>query len=122
MPYLLEQNHPKSTWTLCSGAQGDFGQRAGPAMTQGAIYSLCNVACRDNETTNVRFNEVYLAMRVEVDADAEKSGMNKASDFAANYQQLLVREDVRSCRVTVMEREDFTELRFRPKKFELRLH
>lgn len=91
-------------------------------MSQGALYSLCNAACRDNETTNVRFNEVYLATRVEVDADAEKSGMNKASDFAENYVQLLAREDTRSCRVTVMERGDFTNLRYNPKKFELRYH
>lgn len=122
MPYLLEQNNPKSTWTLCTGAQGDFGQRAGPAMTQGALYSMANAACRDNESTNVRFNEVYLAMRVEVDADAKKSGMNKASDFAANYEQILAREDVRSCRVSVLEREDFKTLRFKPKRFDVRLH
>lgn len=91
-------------------------------MTQGALYSLANAACRDNETTNIRFNEVYLAMRVEVDADAEKSGMNKASDFAANYEQILARNDVKSCRVYVHEREDFKTLRFKPKKFDLRLH
>lgn len=91
-------------------------------MTQGALYSMANAACRDNENTNVRFNEVYLAMRVEVDADAEKSGMNKASDFAANYEQILAREDIRSCRLNVFEREDFNNLKFQPKKFELRLH
>lgn len=122
MPYLLEQKNPKSTWTLCTGAQGDFGQRASPAMTQGALYSMATAACRDNENTNVRFNEVYLAMRIEVDADAEKSGMNKASDFATNYEAILAREDIRSCRVAVLEREDFADLKFKPKRFDLRLH
>lgn len=90
-------------------------------MSQGALFSLANVACRDNESTNVRFNEVYLAMRVEVDSDAENSGMNKASDFAANYEQILAREDIRSCRINVLERDDFKNLKFKPKNFELRL-
>lgn len=80
---------------------------------------MATAACRDNETTNVRFNEVYLAMRVEVDADAEKSGMHKASDFAENYVQLLGREDVRSCRVHVLKREDFERLSFKPKRVAL---
>lgn len=122
MPYLLEQNNPNSTWTVCVGFQGDFGQRAGPAMTQGALYSLATAACRDNDTTNVRFNEVYLAMRVEIDSDAEKSGMNKASDFAANYEQILAREDVRSSRISVMQREDFTDLKVKPKRVEWTMH
>lgn len=83
---------------------------------------MANAACRDNESTNVRFNEVYLAMRVEVDSDAEKSGMNKASDFAVNYEQILAREDIRSCRVNVLERDDFKNLKFKSKRFDFRLH
>jgi hypothetical protein len=31
------------------------------------LYSMANVACRDKKETNVRFNEVYLTLRVEVD-------------------------------------------------------
>ena len=30
--YLLEQNHPNSTWTICTGAQGDLGTFSIPAM------------------------------------------------------------------------------------------
>lgn len=90
--------------------------RAGPAMTQGALYSMATAACRDNESTNVRFNEVYLALRVEVDSMAEQTGMNKASDFAVNYEEILRREDVRSMRVSVFAKEDIRELKVKGKK------
>lgn len=90
--------------------------RAGPAMTQGALYSMATAACRDNESTNVRFNEVYLALRVEVDSMAEQTGMNKASDFAVNYEEILKREDVRSMRVSVFAKEDIKDLKVKGKK------
>ncbi|KAI9709265.1 MAG: hypothetical protein M1820_003385 [Bogoriella megaspora] len=110
IPYLLEQNDSRSTWTLCTGAAGDLGMRAAPALTQGALYSMATVACRDNEQTNVRFNEVYLALRVEVDSSAERTGAAKASDFARSYETILARPDIRSSRISVRNQRDFTDL------------
>ncbi|OKL59575.1 hypothetical protein UA08_05233 [Talaromyces atroroseus] len=122
IPYLLKKNNPNSTWTLCTGAQGDGGMRAGPAMTQGTLFSMANVACRDNEQTNIRFNEVYLGLRVEVDESAEKTGFFKASHFAKNYQEILARKEIRSCRLTVLEKKDITDLKFKEKRLDLVMH
>jgi len=88
-----------------------------PAITQGALYSMANAACRDNTGTSVRFNEVYLAMRVEVDSVAEQTGTHKASDFAAVYEQILARPEIRSCRVTVASADDFKDLKFAKKEW-----
>jgi hypothetical protein len=44
---------------------------------------------------------VYLALRVEVDEDAEKHGVVKASEFAGVYEKLLGMGEVRSSRVRV---------------------
>lgn len=110
--YLTEQNHPNSTWTLCTGAQGDMGLRALPAVTQGALFSMATAACRENEHTNVRFNEVYLAFRVEVDEMAERNRVVRASDFAAVYEEILARKDIRSSRVRVVNpAEDMKSLK-----------
>lgn len=114
VPYLLEQSGSTS-FTLCTGSQGDIGARAAPAITQGPLFSLSNVACRDNETTNVRFNEVYLACRVEVDSSAEKTGAMKASDFAKVYTELLARPDIKSERITVATQNDLTDLKHKKK-------
>ncbi|RYO89582.1 hypothetical protein DL763_005610 [Monosporascus cannonballus] len=81
--YLLEQNYPASTWTSCTGAQGDIGTHPVPAMAQGALFSMATVACRENAVTNVRFNEVFLAFRIEVDEVAAQNGATSASDFAS---------------------------------------
>ncbi|KAG9522491.1 putative short-chain dehydrogenases/reductase, partial [Aureobasidium melanogenum] len=116
IPYLLEQGHKDSTWTLCTGGMGDAGLRAGAALTQGALYSLANVACRDLENTNVRFNEVYLNLRVEVDESAKQTGFFKASDFAKNYQEILARPEIRSARVSVFDKKDFTQLVHKKKR------
>ncbi|KAH0370224.1 putative short-chain dehydrogenases/reductase, partial [Aureobasidium melanogenum] len=116
IPYLLEQGHKDSTWTLCTGGMGDVGLRAGAALTQGALYSLANVACRDLENTNVRFNEVYLNLRVEVDESAKQTGFFKATDFAKNYQEILGSPDVRSSRVSVFDKKDFTQLVHKKKR------
>lgn len=112
--YLLEQSGSTS-FTLCTGSQGDVGARAGPAISQGALFSLANVACRDHEKTNVRFNEVYLGFRVEVDSSAEKTGAMKASDFAQVYTELFSRPDIRSSRVTVATRDDLVDLKHKKK-------
>ncbi|KAK5653753.1 hypothetical protein OQA88_7909 [Cercophora sp. LCS_1] len=114
--YLIEQNHPSSTWTLCTGAQGDMGIRALPAMTQGALFSMATAACRENENTNVRFNEVYLAFRVEVDDDAVAHGVVKASEFAAVYEGILANSEIRSSRVSVWDVGGMTDLKW-AKKF-----
>lgn len=114
VPYLLEQSGSTS-FTLCTGSQGDIGARAAPAISQGPLFSLSNVACRDNETTNVRFNEVYLACRVEVDPSAEKTGAMKASDFAKVYTELLNRPDIKSERITVATQNDLTDLKHKKK-------
>ncbi|OKL57312.1 hypothetical protein UA08_07496 [Talaromyces atroroseus] len=114
IPYLLEQSGPTS-FTLCTGSQGDIGARAAPAITQGPLFSMANVACRDNENTNVRFNEVYLQTRVEVDSSAEKTGAMKASDFAHVYTELLSRPDIKSCRISVATKNDLTDLKYKKK-------
>ncbi|KAK3172485.1 hypothetical protein OEA41_005807 [Lepraria neglecta] len=115
IPYLLEQNDPTSTWTLCTGASGDNGSRAAASMTQGALYSMANVACLDNADTNVRFNEIYLGLFVMAGAAADQFGVMKASEFAIAYEKILARPDIKGCRVMVCQRENLTELRFRKK-------
>ncbi|KAK5716509.1 hypothetical protein LTR15_009400 [Elasticomyces elasticus] len=115
--YLLEQKNPKSTWTICTGSQGDIGSHPLPAMTQGPLFSMATAAARENEKTNVRFNEIYLCYRVEVDSDAEAHGVTKASDFANVYEMVLEDPDVRSSRVRVEnEQEDLVKLKY-AKKF-----
>jgi hypothetical protein len=84
-------------------------------MTQGALYTMCTAAARETASTNVRFNEVYLAFRVEVDEDAEKHGVVKASEFAKVYELLLADEKVRSSRVWVVDTEDMQTLRYEKK-------
>ncbi|OIW22620.1 NAD(P)-binding protein [Coniochaeta ligniaria NRRL 30616] len=113
--YLLEQGHPASTWTICTGAQGDIAAYPVPAMPQGALFSMATAACRENANTNVRFNEVYLAFRVEVDEDAAQHGVTSASEFASVYEQLLGRPDIRSSRVRVDSIGDLKELKFEKK-------
>lgn len=76
---------------------------------------MANVACRDNTSTNVRFNEIYLATRVEVDSSAEKTGAMKASDFAKVYTELLSRPDIKSSRINVATKEDLKDLKYKSK-------
>jgi hypothetical protein len=113
--YLLEQNHPTSTWTLCTGSQGDLAIFPVPAMTQGPLFSMATAACRENAATNVRFNEIYLAFRVEVDEVAAQNGSTSASDFGSVYEQLLARPEIRSSRVRVESLEDLTDLKYKRK-------
>ncbi|KAF2489323.1 putative short-chain dehydrogenases/reductase [Lophium mytilinum] len=115
IPYLLEQNSGNSSWTLCTGSQGEEGVRAGPGMTQGALFSMAVAACRELHGTNIRFNEVLLCRRVEVDQDAEKSGAMKASDFAKNYETILGQPDVRGSRIRVETYDDLMKLSYEPK-------
>jgi hypothetical protein len=76
-------------------------------MTQGALFTMSTAAARENEKTNVRFNEVYLCFRVEVDEQAEKHGVTSASEV---YENLLGDEEVRGARVTVREVGDVGRL------------
>ncbi|CAN9407633.1 unnamed protein product [Alternaria sp. RS040] len=81
-----------------------------PGMTQGALFTMSTGAAHENEKTNVRFNEVYLCFRVEVDEQAEKHGVTCASEFAKVYENLLGDEEVRGARVTVREVVDIGRL------------
>jgi hypothetical protein len=76
---------------------------------------MANIACRDLLDTNIRFNEVFLGFRVEVDTSAVKNSVVKASDFAENYQKLLGSPKIRSCRVTVLVPEDVGSLKYNRK-------
>lgn len=110
--YLREQNNPNSTWTICTGSQGDIAAFVLPAMTQAALFPFTKAAARETEDTNVRFNEIYLCFRVENDADAVAHGVTKSSDFANVYRMLLDATDVRSSRVMVEnDGEDLKKLR-----------
>jgi hypothetical protein len=118
IPYLIEQKNPKSTWTLITGAAGELGVWGATAMGQGALSALANVACRENANTNIRFNEVYLAVRVDYDAVCEELGMkdrSKASDFARVYEGILDNEEISACRVSVLVPQDMVELKYKKK-------
>jgi hypothetical protein len=86
-------------------------------MTQGALFSMATAASRENMDTNIRFNEVYLGFRVEVDESAAQSGATSSSKFASVYEQLLTRPDIRSSRVYVESLADIQDLRHK-RKFE----
>jgi hypothetical protein len=73
------------------------------------------VACRDTAGTNVRFNEVYLERRVEVDSVAEHSGAMKSSDFSNVYSGILANPEIEGCRVTVKADEDLQDLKYEKK-------
>jgi hypothetical protein len=75
------------------------------------MYSMGGFSRRDT-----RFNEVYLAFRVEVDEDAVAHGVVKASDFAAVYEGILGNLDIRSSRVSVRDFSDMKDLKW-AKKF-----
>ncbi|KAF3021908.1 hypothetical protein E8E14_006533 [Neopestalotiopsis sp. 37M] len=123
-PYLKSQPNPTS-FTLCVGAQGDLGARAGPAMSQGALFSLAAAAALEAGGTRVRFVELYLALRVETDASAAQTGAVAASDFAAHYAEILGESrnkmaEGTGVRVKITSPEGgFTGLRFERKEFKL---
>lgn len=113
--YLVEQNSPISTWTICTGSQGDVATHPVPAMTQGALFPMTKAAARENESTNVRFNEIYLSFRVEVDEDAVQHGVTKASAFGNVYEMILANAEVRSSRVRVDDVDDLKKLKYQKK-------
>ena len=73
---------------------------------------MSKVACKECLETNVRFNEVYLCMRVEADDDAAAHKVTSSSEFSKVYSQILDREDIRSTRISVFSPADFEELKF----------
>lgn len=77
---------------------------------------MSNAATRELADTNVRFNEVYLSLRVLFDEIAEKAGVDKVSDFSKNYEFLLGRPDIKGARVFVRTKEELSELKYETKK------
>jgi hypothetical protein len=73
-------------------------------------------AIRELAGTNVRFNEVLLACRVEVDSSAEQTGAHKASDFARVYDGILKKPEIDAARVFVFSSADFDDLKFEKHK------
>ncbi|TDZ15577.1 hypothetical protein Cob_v011393 [Colletotrichum orbiculare MAFF 240422] len=117
IPYLLEQGFENSTWSMCTGAQGEVGTRVAPAVSQGALYSFALAAARENEKTNVRFNEVYLVYRVQLEIDGvaeafKEYHISTSRDFAPLYQNLLDRTDIRSRRVNAFTPKDVHDLKY----------
>ena len=110
MPYLLEQTYCQTTWTICTGAQGDIGERPLPAMSQGALFSFCVSAEKALANTNVRFTEIYLATRVQVDSSVGQSDVIKASVFGRVYEKILSSSNIRG-RVRVYSEGDVDELK-----------
>lgn len=84
-------------------------------MTQGALFPMATAAARENESTNVRFNEIYLRYRVEVDEVAAQHGTTKASDFGKVFELILANPEVRSSRVRVDDLEDLKKLKYQKK-------
>jgi hypothetical protein len=84
-------------------------------MTQGALFSFTKAAARENESTNIRFNEIYLSFRVEVDTDAVQHSVTKASDFGNVYEMILANPEVRSSRVRVDNIDDLKKLKHEKK-------
>lgn len=94
-----------------TGAAGEYGSGGVTAISQGALFSMANVACRELKGSNVRFNEVYLSLRV----DSSDPKAVSSADFGTNYQLLLDRQDIAESRVSVFSRADIADLKFEKK-------
>ncbi|KAJ0270559.1 hypothetical protein COL940_011578 [Colletotrichum noveboracense] len=120
VPYLLDQGFPGTTWTMCTGAQGEWGLRVAPAVTQGALFSFAVAAARENEDTNIRFNEVYLAYRVQLEVEPGMTNFHgfpitTSREFAPVFEKLLNRTDIRGSRVKAVKPQDVIDLKFEKK-------
>lgn len=118
IPYLVERADPKATWTLVTGGAGKQGIGGVTGISQGALYSLSAVACRELEKTNVRFNEAYLDYRVEYDENCDgeaNSWKMKASDYAKVYEQILTNQEISACRVITESPKDVQKIRYEKK-------
>ena len=98
-----------------TGGAGELGWAGVTAISQGALFSMANVACLENKSTNVRFNEVFLNYRVDFDAVAEQkgaSGIIKSSEFARVYESVLANKNIEGCRVSINSPDDVENLKF----------
>jgi hypothetical protein len=119
MPDVLEQKDPRSTWKLITGGSGERGVPAVPCLSQGALFSLANVACHDNKSTIVRFNEIYFGMLLFADEEVRKAyGAIEPKQFAGAYEKILASPDVKGCRMIVDKLEDLTNFRIKEKPLE----
>ena len=87
-------------------------------ISQGALYSMSAVACRELEKTNVRFNEAYLDYRVEYDEQCDGEGNEwkmRSSDYAKIYEQILTQKDIEACRVITESPKDLKKIRYEKK-------
>lgn len=99
----------KTTWTLATGGSGDLGRPGVSAISQGALFSLANVACFELFNTNVRFNEAYLCYRVDYDAVCDEMGTKgriRASEYARVYEFILHDQTLDACRISVLDPQD----------------
>jgi hypothetical protein len=71
---------------------------------------LANVACDENEKTNVRLNEVYLLYRVD---SSSMGDFIKVADFARIYEGILGNKEIRGSRVSVHGLENVDELKYK---------
>lgn len=118
IPYLIAQGNPSSTWTLITGGAGEYGSMGATAMAQGALFSLANVAIRENTRTNIRANEIYLNTRVDYDDVVEKKGdlwRVRASEFGRVYEAVLANREIDACRVSVLGKDDLEDLKYEKK-------
>ncbi|RMY14415.1 hypothetical protein D0868_01461 [Hortaea werneckii] len=112
--HLLSQGHNESTWTMITGAAGDYGAGRVTAFTQGALYSMANVASRELAGINIRFNEMYLYLRVDFDGPgtvcplefAGKSENIQESDNAVQSSRKRKRRDANATVQSVIESSD----------------
>ncbi|KAJ5041452.1 hypothetical protein J3E74DRAFT_413057 [Bipolaris maydis] len=74
-----------------------------------------NIVAKALAGTNVRFNEIYLGRRVQVDSVAEQAGSTKSSTFGRVCTNILGRADIKSCRVRVENEADVDELKLERK-------
>jgi hypothetical protein len=104
--------------TGVTGGAGTSGYAGITSIGQGALFSMANVACRElSGKSNIRFNEVYLNLRVDYDAVAKQKGGAAvgSSEFGRHYEELLRSGDIDGCRVTIESREDITNLKYQKK-------
>lgn len=85
-------------------------------MTQGALYSLANIASLDNAKTNIRFNEIYLGLFVLADTKtAEQYGCLNSLQFSAAYEKIIATSEIKGSRLFVCKPEDLKEFRWQRK-------
>jgi hypothetical protein len=126
IPYLLSLKKP-ATFTLITGASRNYGTSGITSVNQGALASLCAVGSRELADTNVRFNEVYLAFRVEYDDNLQKGqssipevdwsqiGWARASEFARHYDGILDNEKIRGMQVNIMSKDEMDSSNYEAK-------